>query len=231
MMVRGLEIKNRIIHALDVEDDQQALRIARDVEPYVDAIKVSYPLIIRYGGKIMNDIKKKINLPIIACFKVGDIPEISSRIVDIAIESGADGLTLQGFVGEDTMTKCIEVAHEKGAYVFMVTEMSHPGAEQFMSPVGMDIAKMAKRLRSDGIVTPATRPEVTRRYREIVGKDMWIISPGVGAQGAKLGDAILAGATFEIVGRRIYQDLNPKEVAKRFSAELKTRLESQFVTA
>ena len=144
-----------------------------------------------------------------------------------AIESGADGITLQGFVGKDTMQECIRVAHKSSAYTFIVTEMSHPGAERFMQPVGDKIAEMAKDLGSDGIVAPATRPERTMEYRKIIGEHVMIMSPGVGAQGAKVGDAIKAGANFEIIGRRIYQAPDPGDAAKQFSetiAQLKKEL-------
>ncbi|MBI2937602.1 MAG: orotidine-5'-phosphate decarboxylase [Thaumarchaeota archaeon] len=232
-MARPLKIENHIIHALDVEDKEkrQIFRIVKDVSPYVDAIKISTPLIFRYGGSIIGELKEQTSLPIIGCFKVGDIPDMSRRIVKIAIDSGADGLTLHGIVGRDSMTACIKVAHEKGAYVFMVAEMSHPGALDFMKQHGFEIAKMARELGSDGIVAPATRPDTIRKYREIVGDDMWIMSPGVGVQGGKLGDAILAGATFEVVGHRIYEAPDPKQAAKTFCSSLKERLaEKQLIS-
>jgi orotidine-5'-phosphate decarboxylase len=224
---RPLENRTGIIHALDVEDLEEAIKIAKKVEPFVDAIKLSWPSIMANGAQAIRQIKREILLPVIADFKVSDIPEISSKIVHYAMEYGADGITLQGFVGKDTMQECIRVAHKSSAYTFMVTEMSHPGAERFMQPVGEKIAKMAKDLGSDGIVAPATRPDRTNEYRKIVGEHMMIMSPGVGAQGAKVGDAIKAGADFEVIGRRIYQAQDPGESARRFSetiAQLKKEL-------
>jgi len=224
MIARKLVGRSRIVHALDVEDREEALRIAEEVEPYVDAIKISYLIVIRCGGDVISDIRDSIGLPVIADFKVADIPGISRRIVEAAIDKGVDGLTLHGFVGRDSMTECIKTAHERGGFVFTVIEMSHKGALEFMQPVGEEVAKMACELGSDGIVTPATRPEATRRYREIVGKGVWIMSPGVGVQGGRPGDAILAGADFEVVGRRIYESPDPGEAAKLIGEEIKARL-------
>lgn len=214
---RELVRRTGVIHALDTEDIQDAKRIAIQVEPYVDAIKLSWPLIMVYGAKAITQVRNSISVPIIACFKVADIPEVSSRIVTRAIEFGADGITMHGMVGRDTMKECITVAHSKNARTWMVTEMSHPGAAEFMQPVGEKIAIMAKELGSDGIVAPATRPERTRRYREIVGRDIQIMSPGIGAQGGKVGDAIKAGADYEVIGRRIWQAKDPKAEAKKFA--------------
>jgi orotidine-5'-phosphate decarboxylase len=58
------------------------------------------------------------------------------------------------------------------------------------------------------------------KIRKAIGRKMYIISPGVKAQGAKVGDAIKAGANFEIVGRAIYDADNPAEAAREISQTL-----------
>ena len=217
METRPLTNNTSIIHALDVEDLKTAIGIAKAVEPFVDAIKLPWLLVMANGAQALSKVKSEVDLPIIADFKVADIPEISSAIVRRAIECGADGITLQGFVGKDTLTKCIEAAHKNSAYTFVVAEMTHPGAEQFMQPVGAEIAEMARELGSDGIVAPATRPDRTREYRRIVGDEVMIISPGVGVQGATFGEAVRAGANYEIIGRLIYQAQTPAAAAREAS--------------
>lgn len=232
--IRDLIQRNRIIHALDGENMSKSefLKIAKDVEPYVDAIKISTPLIFRHGGKIIEELKKVTALPIIGCFKVGDIPDMSERIVKIALEYGVDGLTLHPVVGDAPMKKCIEAAHNVGAYVFMVIEMSHINNPkyEFIKDNAEPLAEMAVELDADGIVAPATKPETIGGYRKIIGNDKWIMSPGVGHQGGHLGDAILAGANFEVIGHRIYDAQDPGEAAKTFCSTLKARLKKQIIT-
>lgn len=215
--------RNRIIHAVDVEDKERAIRIARSIRDYVDAIKVSYPLVLGHGLEIIKDIKEGAKLPILACFKVADIPEISKRIVLKTIDGGADGITIHGIFGRDVIKACIDVANPRGVDVFVLTEMSHPGA-LLTQPLGEKIAKIARELGATGIIAPATRPNRVRRYRRIVGDDMLIISPGVGPQGGKVGDAILEGANFEIIGRLIYNAPDQAEAARNISLQLKKRL-------
>ena len=217
--------KNRIIHALDVEDRDKALKIARGIREHVDAIKISYPLALKCGLGIIREIKEEARLPILACFKVADIPEISKRIMQVTIAAGANGITIHGIFGRDMIKKCIDVAGPKGVDVFVLTEMSHPGALDLTQSLGEKIAKMAKELGATGIVAPATRPKRVKRYREIVGDDLVIISPGIGPQGGSIGDAILHGANFEIVGRLIYNSPDQAEAARRISLKLKERLE------
>jgi orotidine-5'-phosphate decarboxylase len=100
---------------------------------------------------------------------------------------------------------------------------------ELTQPLGEKIAKMAKELGATGIVAPATRPNRVRKYRKIIGNDMLIISPGVGPQGGKIGDAILEGANFEIIGRLIYNAPDQAEAARRISLELKKRLTEAHV--
>jgi orotidine-5'-phosphate decarboxylase len=224
--MKKFEKKSQLVHALDVEKAEDALRIARDVKDYVDVIKISYPLVLREGKEVIKALREATPLPILACFKVGDIPEISGRIMRAALDFGADALTIHGIFGRDVVKNCIEIAKEYDAGTFVVAEMSHPGAEEYMQPVAEKIAKNARDLGATGIIAPATRPNRTRRFREIVGEEMVIISPGIGAQGGKIGDAILAGADYEIVGRSIYQSSNPKRMAQQLSIELKNRIKN-----
>ncbi len=227
LKARPLVRRTGIIHALDVEDLDKALEIARAVEPNVDSIKISYPLILTEGPHAIEEFKKAVDVPILTCFKVADIPQISHRIMKATLEAGADGVTLHGFVGRDTVAECIKVANGFKAHTFVIAEMSHPGAEEFMQPVGEKIAQMAKDLGATGIVAPATRPERVKRYREIIGRDMTIAAPGVGSQGGHLGDAILMGADYEIVGRSIYESKDPGETARQIRSQLKDRLDGK----
>ena len=209
-----MQKNNRIILALDVEDPERALQICKEAAEYIDAVKVGHPLVLSSGAGIIKKIKQ-FNKPVIADFKVADIPEISRKLCEIAVKSGADYVIVHGFVGEDVIKACSEAAK-----IFVVAEMSHPGAKDFMSGEAEKIAAVAKKY-AHGIVAPATRPERVKQLRKIVGSDMVIISPGVKAQGAAVGDAIKAGADFEIIGRGICAAQNPKKAAKEFADILK----------
>src|SRR5437879_6110591 len=96
---RPLVQRTKIIHALDVEDLDKALAIGKAHEPFVDSIKISYPLVLRNGPEAIERFKETVGLPILTCFKVADIPPISSRIMKATLDAGADGVTLHGFVG------------------------------------------------------------------------------------------------------------------------------------
>lgn len=213
----------RLILALDVTNRQQALKISQDVKGYVDAIKIGYPLVLATGKDIIGEIAEMV--PVIADFKVADIPNTDRLICEQVFSAGANALIVHGFTGSDSLKMCVEVAEVHGADIYVVTEMSHPGALDFMQKVAEDMAQLASNAKVAGVVAPATRPERVQKIRSIIGNDIAIISPGVGAQGGSAADAIKAGADWVIVGRSIYLADDPKQAAMKIAKEIKDAID------
>jgi len=204
-----------LILSLDVLDRQRAYAIAEATAPFIDAIKVGYPLVLATGLSIAKDLAD-LGLPLIADFKVADIPNTNRLICEAVFAAGFDAVIARGFVGADAARTCVEVAHNHGGEAYIVAEMSHPGAPEFFhGGVAERIAALAVTSGADGIIAPATRPDRISELRGIVGNRK-IYSPGVGAQGgdpdvvARLVDGI-------IVGRSIYEAEDPAAAAERFS--------------
>lgn len=207
----------RLILALDVTNKNAAVTVSKETAEYVDAIKIGYPLVLGAGLGIIKKICEY--APVIADFKVADIPNTNKLICSQAFEAGASAVIVHGFTGHDSLLECVKTAQEYGGGIFVVTEMSHPGAVEFMAPKALELASLAVECKAQGVVAPATRPERVKQIRNIVG-DMTIISPGVGAQGGNAADAIKAGADYVIVGRRIYSSKMPGKEAERLLKEM-----------
>ncbi|TGC11419.1 orotidine-5'-phosphate decarboxylase [Methanolobus halotolerans] len=214
-----MEKNTRLILALDVLDSDEAIRISKAVAGHVDAIKVGYPLVLASGLQIIEKLVKY--APIIADFKVADIPNTNRLICEQVFDAGADAVIVQGFTGHDSLEACVELARERKKDIFVVTEMSHPGALDLMQEAGKAIAKMAADQCASGVVAPATRPERVKQIRRIIGEELAIISPGVGAQGGSASDAIMAGTDWVIVGRSLYQSADPAGAAAGIVREIK----------
>ena len=210
-----MKLNTRLIHALDVVEEKKALSIAHDVRESVDAIKVNWPLVLGAGPAIITKLSKDVD--VLCDFKVADIPPTNWLIVEEAFKLGATGVIVHGFPGEDSVRACIEAAEGD---VFVLTEMSHPGAERFNAPIAEEIARMAVKLGATGIIAPATRPERIKRMREIVG-GLRIAAPGVGAQGGNAAEAIRAGADYVIVGRAIYEARDPRKEAEAIAKQIR----------
>jgi orotidine-5'-phosphate decarboxylase len=204
-----------LILALDVTEKKKALTIAHACAPHLDAIKVGYPLILSCGLSVARELEAE-DLPLIADFKVADIPNTNRLIAEQVFDAGFSSIICHGFTGKDAVQACVDTASDYGGACFVVAEMSHPGATAFFhGGTAEKIAALAMECGADGIIAPATRPDRVKVLRGIVGNRK-ILSPGVGAQGgeadevAKLVDGI-------IVGRAIYEADNPGTAAERFA--------------
>ncbi|TLZ53175.1 MAG: orotidine-5'-phosphate decarboxylase [Methanobacteriota archaeon] len=206
--------KTRLIVALDVTEESKALRLAADTKDYVDAFKVNVPLVLARGMGLIDKLAKIGD--VICDFKVADIPNTNRLIVDEVFRHHAKGIIVHGFVGEDSVRACVDAARGD---VFVVAEMSHPGAERWNAPIADEIARLAVAVGAAGIIAPATRPDRVKALRAIVG-DKLILSPGVGAQGGTPADPITAGADYIIVGRAIYDAENPRAEAEKITREI-----------
>ena len=128
-------------------------------------------------------------------------------------------MIVHAFTGTDSLKECVSAA--AGKDVFVVTEMSHPGGQEFTAQHAEEFALMAAECGATGLIAPATRPERIKKIRESAGS-LQILSPGVGAQGGSASNAILNGADYVIVGRSIYESNNPKTSAQKLADEIKT---------
>ena len=135
-----------LILALDVSDRKRALKIVESCAPFIDAIKVGYPLVLSTGLSITEDLAGP-GLPLIADFKVADIPNTNRLICEAVFSAGFDAVIAHGFVGADAARACVEVAHNHDGAAYIVAEMSHPGAAEFFhGGVAERLAALAERL-------------------------------------------------------------------------------------
>lgn len=208
-----MNIKNNLILALDVGSESEAVEICDSIKDYIDTIKIGYPLALAEGLEIINKLKDKFGFQVICDFKVADIDATNSKICDETFKAGADAIICHGFVGSDSVQACLDVANKYEKELFLLTEMSHPGAKMFLQKNADAIAQMGVDMGITNYVAPATRLDRLADIRRIVGKDAYIISPGVGKQGGD-GKRTLEISNAIIVGRSIYESDNPKEACE-----------------
>lgn len=215
-----MKVKNKIILAMDLMDLNHALKVTEQVSDYIDTVKIGYPLALSAGLECFSIFKENFSCKLIADFKVADIPETNKKICKATLDAGADAVIVHGFVGSDSVTACLEVAQNKGKDIFLLTEMSHPGAEMFLKGVSDNIAQMGVELGITNYVAPSTRLDRLGEIRKIVGKDSFIISPGVGTQGGDPNQT-LQHANALIVGRSIYLSDDPENAVQNIIDSIK----------
>src|SRR2546422_983767 len=170
-----MRLNHRLILALDVTDPKRAVELAGRVRPHVDGVKVGWPLVLAGGLDVLRTLSKT---DYVLCdFKIADIPNTNRLIVEQAVDAGASGIICHGFVGEDSVRACVDAA--RGADVFVLVEMSHPGGLEYSAKYAEDLARVAARVNAAGIIAPATRPERGRALRAIIGRKQILMDPSV----------------------------------------------------
>jgi len=215
-----MNIKNNLILALDVMSEKEAIEICENVHEYIDTIKIGYPLALAEGLEIIKILKDRFDFKVICDFKVADIDATNSKICDETFKAGADAIICHGFVGSDSVQACLDMANKHEKELFLLTEMSHPGATMFLQKNADAIAKMGVEMGIKNYVAPATRLDRLSDIRNIVGKDAFIISPGVGKQGGD-GKKTLQYSNAVIVGRSIYEADDVKTACENLIENLK----------
>ena len=219
-ILSNMNIKNKIILAMDIMDLREAINVTEEVSPYIDTIKIGYPLTLTAGLECINIFKENFDLKVISDFKIADIPATNEKICQATFNANSDAIIVHGFTGEDCVKACLDTANKNNKKLFLLTEMSHPGAKMFIQKYADEIAKMGLKLGIKNYVAPSTRPERLNEIRTIIGDDAFMISPGVGTQGGdpketlKYSDAL-------IIGRSIYQAEDPKNAIKEIITNIK----------
>jgi uridine monophosphate synthetase len=174
-------------------------------------------------------------IPVILDVKRGDIASTASAYARSAFEVlGADGVTINPYLGRDALTPFLA---DRNRGVFLLCKTSNPGAadlqdlplwnvrgaEPDRAPVALyeHVARMAASWNRDdnlGLVVGATHPEALTRVRGSA-PDLWILAPGVGAQGGDLVAALEAGLRADGLGilvsvsRGIARAADPRQAA------------------
>ena len=215
-----MEIKNNIILAMDLINLLDGYSVAEKISKYINTIKIGYPLTLAEGLKTIEIFKESFDFQVICDYKVADIPETNEKIANLTFNAGADGLICHGFVGGDSVEACLKVANDYNKEIFLLTEMSHPGAKMFLQKSAEKIAEMGVAMGITNYIAPSTRLDRLAIIREIVGDDSFIISPGVGVQGGKAKDT-LKYANGLIIGRSIYEANDPEIAIKEIIESIK----------
>lgn len=209
----NMDVKNNIILAMDLMDLKEAERVCESINEYIDTIKIGYPLTLAEGLSTIGFFKDNFDYKVICDYKVADIPATNEKIANQTFDAGADAIICHGFVGSDSVDACKTSAEDHGGEVFLLTEMSHPGAIKFLQPNADEIARMGVEMGITNYVAPSTRPERLSEIRDIVGKDAFMISPGVGTQGGDPRETLKYSNAL-IIGRSIYNAENPEKATK-----------------
>ncbi len=217
----------------------KAQKILKEVEPYICAVKINHHLVLPLGTfdgvqQLVDQIRSQ-GLVSIMDAKVNDIGATNQVIAEYYYSAGFDSIIANPFVGwNEGMKSLFEVSQKLNRGVILLCYMSHKGASEGYGQTIIDsetgekilqyisFAKKALKWGAAGVVVGATYPEKIKEIKQILGQEIPIYSPGVGAQGGAVGTAIKAGANYLIVGREITMADDPAKEAGRLCASAKS---------
>ncbi len=183
-------------------------------------------------------------VPVLLDAKRGDIASTAEAYARAAFETlGAHAITVNPYLGRDSLAPFL-ADPQRG--VFLLCKTSNPGAADLQDlplagapalrqtqdtaqTVWEKVAALAQAWNEHdnlGLVVGATYPDALRRVREIA-PDLWILAPGVGAQGGDLEAALRAGLRGDSLGllipvsRAISRSDDPRRAALDLVGEMR----------
>jgi uridine monophosphate synthetase len=188
------------------------LRLVKLTSRYAAAFKPNAAFFEVYGAEGWVGLKAVIDaireesdrigsvIPIVLDAKRGDIASTAEAYARAAFEAlGAQAVTVSPYLGHDSVRPFL-ADPEKG--VFLLCKTSNPGStdlqdQDLASGILLyervaDLAQSWNSAGNVGLVVGATQPEALARVRARA-PGLWILAPGVGAQGGDLERAVRAG--------------------------------------
>jgi orotidine-5'-phosphate decarboxylase len=216
----------------------QAQKVLKAVHPYICAVKINHHLTLPLGifdgvSQLVEQIRGQGMLAIMDA-KINDIGNTNQVMAEYYFAAGFDAIIANPFVGwEEGLKPLFDVSKRLNRGVILLTYMSHRGASEgygqmvidpetgLQTPQYFSFAKKAMKWGADGVVVGATFPQKIAEIKQILGQNVAIYSPGVGAQGGAAETAIKSGANYLIVGREITNSGDPAKAARTLSDSIK----------
>lgn len=220
--------RERIIVALDC-DREEALKLADQLAGHASWVKVGMTLFYAEGPSIVRDMKDR-GFKVFLDLKFHDIPHQVRGAAASATRCGADMITMHALGGAQMMQAAKEgaerVAEEAGTDVpallgiTVLTSMNEDtlAATGVVRSVPDQVVSLALQASQAGLSGVVASPQEANMLRDALGKDAFIVTPGVRPAGSAKGDqsrvatpaqAFKNGASHLVIGRPITQAVHP----------------------
>ena len=226
-------MNNPLIVALDVPDQDAALRLVERLGPAVPFYKIGLQLFTRCGPGVVEAVKRT-GAKVFLDLKFHDIPNTVRHSVESACTLGVDLLTIHLGGGAAMIRAAADGARGGSALVLGVTVLTSSSRET-LREVGVDAAvedqvlRLARLAAENGVTGIVASPLEVSLLRQVFGSGLTIVTPGVRPEWAEANDqqrtmtpkaAMEAGADFLVIGRPITGQPDPREAAERILSEL-----------
>jgi orotidine-5'-phosphate decarboxylase len=240
-----MQVKDRLIVALDVDTLPEALELLRKLDRAVSVVKVGAQFLSAEGPQGVQALQKQ-GYGIFYDAKFHDIPRTVKAAVKVAARLGVQIVNVHASGGQEMMRAAAQAAcesaeetHQTRPLVLGVTVLTslHDRALQeecgFAKGAQDQVVHLARQAQLAGLDGVVASPQEIQLVRQACGEKFIVLTPGIRPLSAGLddqkrvltpGEAMQAGADYIVVGRPIYAASNPKEAAQKILLEMQEAL-------
>lgn len=233
--------QNPIICALDCQDVGEATRIAREVAPYVGAVKLGLEFFTANGAAGVTQITN-LGVPVFLDLKFHDIPNTVAKAIDATAGMNMFMMTVHTAGGQamlkaaiDASDRVSQVTGKERPLVIGVTLLTSLDQDDiailgFKDTVQNQVLRLADLAQSAGLDGVVCSPFEIAPLRKACGSDLILVVPGIRPEGDKAGDqkriltpaeALSRGADYLVIGRPITEAKDRAAAAKTIVESLK----------
>jgi len=225
---------SRIVVALDVDDLEQGVALARRLTGRVGWLKVGLELFTREGPRAVAAIAE--HAPVFLDLKLHDIPTTVARSVASAAALDAGLLTVHASGGPTMLRAAADAAGEAsgGRLRLLAVTVLTSTSDSELAAMGMDgaevqVPRLAAMAIGSGIDGLVCAPADLGRVRDAVGATPLVVTPGIRAHTSErddharalsAADAVGAGADLLVIGRPITRAADPLAAVEEIVATL-----------
>lgn len=232
-----MNVRDRLVVALDVPTGKEALALAARLQGHVGMVKVGLELFCAEGPAFLRELKSV--GPIFLDLKFHDIPTTVQRALEAVLPLDPRLVNVHAFGGPQMMEAASETVrtHRRGGgqtellAVTVLTSLDRKalarlGSHETPDDLAVHLASLAKACGCDGVVCSAL--EATR-VRDSCGEAFHRLTPGIRPHGVQAldqarvvdpGTALRNGSTWLVVGRPITQAPDPVAAAVAILKEM-----------
>ena len=239
---READPTRRVILALDLPDQDRALRLADQLRPELAWVKVGLQLFGAEGPDVVRRLVS-MGLRVFVDLKLHDIPNTMAGAVRSLGTLGAELITVHTAAGPAALRATAAATREQETHgpratrpaVLGVTVLTSFDAENWSAVMGRDadpsadVRRLARLSVDAGIDGLVASPREVTALREAVGPDPVLVIPGIRPAGADTQDqarvatpaqALRDGADFLVIGRPITQAASPRDALRAILDEV-----------
>ena len=227
----------RIIVAFDFSNTEQALNLAKKLDPMLCRVKIGKELFIAAGPTIVEKLMGK-GFEVFLDLKFHDIPNTVASACRVAADLGVWMINVHALGGKKMLVAARDALPLGETKLVAVTLLTSIGSEDLES-IGLDkeprdvvqkLALLAHSCGLDGVVCSALEAALLRKT---IGAGFCLVTPGIRQIDALKNDqnriatpqmAIQNGADYLVVGRPISQAADPLLMLRHLNKEIEAQI-------